>query len=517
MKLYFRLILAALAATVALAACTKETIPPNFENDKVAPAAEGSRVIAVSFGTQTKTYLDKDGLQPKFNDGDSVLISNGKAIDTCEVSVDGDNATISTNLTGPLKAVYPYKAAKLDGKNPNQIDTVFVFPVQSGTFADANICRAKMKGGNDESLSFENKTAVFEITPPEGATAITITSLKPVVDGVARTGTAKAINTDGQTDDDKCVITVSNSDSTTFYVALVPGVNLSDLSFDAGETYGMKGIPTSKISTDQTAANTKYTIDDKNWHPYVTIGGKKWATENVGATTSNPYGTYFEWGNTTGHALKESSVGGTGTITTAFVGDYKFSWANCPYQMENTSSASSTKFTKYLGSTTSSYRHATATDADAMKTVLDLVDDAAYVNWGGAWRMPTGGTAADSDFTALAKAANESYTSSTLKYTQTIDGDAPSNRGVYYYNVSGKTVGVYFVDNSSNKLFFPAAGNGNGTSLNSAGSNGLYWSSSLNASNPSTAYSLYFSDRNAAPQSNDNRSSGRSVRPVSDL
>ena len=82
--------LATLAATAAIAACTKEVTPDKANTDSASQSAEGSRVIAVSFAPQTKTYLDKDGLQPKFNDGDSVLISNGKAIDTCEVSVDGD-------------------------------------------------------------------------------------------------------------------------------------------------------------------------------------------------------------------------------------------------------------------------------------------------------------------------------------------------------------------------------------------------------------------------------------------
>lgn len=51
-------IFAALAATTALAGCTKEITPPSFENDKVNPAAEGSRVIAVSFAPQTKTTIE---------------------------------------------------------------------------------------------------------------------------------------------------------------------------------------------------------------------------------------------------------------------------------------------------------------------------------------------------------------------------------------------------------------------------------------------------------------------------
>ena len=42
----------------------------------------------------------------------------------------------------------------------------------------------------------------------------------------------------------------------------------------------------------------------------------------------------------------------------------------------------------------------------------------------------------------------------------------------------------------------PAAGYRNGTNLNNAGSNGNYWSSSLNTSNGNNAYELNFNSGN---------------------
>ena len=63
-------------------------------------------------------------------------------------------------------------------------------------------------------------------------------------------------------------------------------------------------------------------------------------------------------------------------------------------------------------------------------------------------------------------------------------------------------------------LFLPAAGNRNGTSLNNAGSNGNYWSSSLNSSNPNNAYNMNFNSGNVNPQNNNNRYNGLTVRPV---
>jgi uncharacterized protein (TIGR02145 family) len=62
-------------------------------------------------------------------------------------------------------------------------------------------------------------------------------------------------------------------------------------------------------------------------------------------------------------------------------------------------------------------------------------------------------------------------------------------------------------------LFLPAVGyrnNNNGT-LNNAGSNGNYWSSTQNDSN--NAYNLNFNSNNA-DWNNNNRKNGQSVRPV---
>ena len=60
--------------------------------------------------------------------------------------------------------------------------------------------------------------------------------------------------------------------------------------------------------------------------------------------------------------------------------------------------------------------------------------------------------------------------------------------------------------------FLPAAGNRNGSSVNNAGSNGNYWSSTHNGSN--NAYNLNFNSGNVNPSNNNNRYNGRSVRLV---
>jgi uncharacterized protein (TIGR02145 family) len=66
------------------------------------------------------------------------------------------------------------------------------------------------------------------------------------------------------------------------------------------------------------------------------------------------------------------------------------------------------------------------------------------------------------------------------------------------------------------RVFFPAAGyrNNNDGTLNNAGENGNYWSSTENDSN--NAYNLNFNSSNANVNNN-NRTNGQSVRCVAEL
>lgn len=62
-------------------------------------------------------------------------------------------------------------------------------------------------------------------------------------------------------------------------------------------------------------------------------------------------------------------------------------------------------------------------------------------------------------------------------------------------------------------IFLPAAGNRNNTNVNNQGSNGNYWSSTLNSDNPNNAWNLNFNSDNANVNNN-NRYNGYTVRPV---
>ena len=63
----------------------------------------------------------------------------------------------------------------------------------------------------------------------------------------------------------------------------------------------------------------------------------------------------------------------------------------------------------------------------------------------------------------------------------------------------------------------PAAGNRNGTSLNNAGENGNYWSSTPNEDNDNNAYNLNFNANGNNWNNWNNRYNGHSVRPVQEF
>ena len=197
-------------------------------------------------------------------------------------------------------------------------------------------------------------------------------------------------------------------------------------------------------------------------HDYVDLGlpsCTQWATCNIGANSPEEYGGYFAWGETNTK------------------GDY--SWSTYTY-----CNGSYSTLTKYCNNGSYGYNGFTDT-----LTELELSDDAAYVNWGSDWRMPS-----KEQFQEL---VNSSYTST----------EWTTQNGVYGRKITSKTNGM--------SIFLPAAGYRSNTSLNSTSSNGVYWSRTL-----------YVNTRYACPlslnSSNINTSSyyryyGESVRPVRNL
>ena len=204
-------------------------------------------------------------------------------------------------------------------------------------------------------------------------------------------------------------------------------------------------------------------------HEYVDLGlpsGLKWATCNVGATTPEKYGKHFAWGETEPRTIYDGNTYKWGTATY----DEEYEW----WDLET--------LTKY--NTSSDY--GTVDD----KTVLELADDAARANWGGAWRMPT-----DEEWTELRE-------NCAWKWTDN-------------YNNAGIAGRIVTSNINGNSIFLPAAGvrDDRDFGLLGAGDYGGYWSSSLGTDNPDYAWNVYFDSGNVDGYDS-GRYGGLSVRPV---
>lgn len=198
---------------------------------------------------------------------------------------------------------------------------------------------------------------------------------------------------------------------------------------------------------------------------YVDLGlpsGTLWATCNIGANSPEEYGDYFAWGETEGYNDGKTDFSWS-----------TYRWCEGSYDM----------LTKYC--TNSSYGYNGFTDD---KTELDLEDDAAYVNWGPEWRMPS--------IEQFEELINSRYTTTTWT----------TQNGVYGRKITSKKNG--------NSIFLPAAGCRDSSSLGNDGLSGYYWSRTHDSGYyPYYALSLYFNSSRISAYRID-RYFGQSVRPV---
>ena len=196
--------------------------------------------------------------------------------------------------------------------------------------------------------------------------------------------------------------------------------------------------------------------------------GVKWASFNLGASAPEEYGDYYAWGETEPHYSSLDPL----------------IWKNDQYNMLGGYSLPSYKW--YNGTalikycTKEFYGYCDFMDG---KAVLDSEDDAAQINLGGEWRMPT-----DAEWTELRENCTWAWA---------------TQDGVNGYQV---------VASNGNSVFLPAAGL-YGTNLYNVGSNGYYWSSSLCTDGPLSAWIVSFHSGEVL-RNGCGRESGLSIRPV---
>ena len=246
---------------------------------------------------------------------------------------------------------------------------------------------------------------------------------------------------------------------------------------------------TINITTLSAAGATNWTTSSKPMIVDLSLT-VKWANRNLGATDTDLFGDYYAWGELAPYYQDGYSQEPTALWRTGKTGGYV--WGS--YSLAN---GAQNKLTKYCNN--SDLGNGGYTDS---RVVLETEDDVAQQSAaliGSGWRMPT-----IDDFIAL----NETKTNGALNWTW-CDGSGTQYRGS---TVKGwRIVNPY----TNATLFLPAAGMRGGVSLSNVGSYGNYWSSSLYASDPSSARFFYFTSTGVS-RSYYPRYNGLSVRPVRD-
>lgn len=219
-----------------------------------------------------------------------------------------------------------------------------------------------------------------------------------------------------------------------------------------------------------TQAETSMALAQRNTsapvqHEFVDLGlSVKWATCNIGAEEPEDYGDYFAWGQTEPYysslsplVWKEGHEEGYNDGNSYFDSDRDLPLPFRKYRSDG-------------------------------KTVLELEDDAAHVNWGGEWRMPT-----RQEFEELLNKKNCTWTWTSVC-------------GIQGYKVESRKKGF-----KGNYIFLPGADcfstHGRGYYYKC----GLYWSSTPNVG--PFAWILSFQSNDLKNESI-NRRYGCTIRPV---
>ena len=396
MKTLSRIILTAILFAITLVSCGKITPTGGDTPGGDIPGGNteqeaGTRIITLSFDTKTTRTELIDSSTPVFRDKDEIMVAQNDgtvSAKICTVDVVNGVATLKTDLKGDLVAVYPADCAMFgapqsddedaiwDRDNDKKITGVFAPSVQEGTFADANICMANIPADATEATFF-NKTAVFVIDVPEGTTMLIVTSLEPIDSETGQRGSdddyatiSKEWDVDWYYSINK--ITIGDGKAPIpehCFVSIMAeeddAVLLRDLNFDVCLANGqgfMGGFSPKFLGNkynDAVQAGAMYTGVEDHLHMYYSNPHSYedgtfsfyWAAEDL----VGPSGDFFMWGEIDGHSYDRN-------YWTNFKEDDTYGFA-----------------TENLPTLSTTYEEG---------DVLRLEDDAAYQNWGGAWRMP---------------------------------------------------------------------------------------------------------------------------------
>lgn len=467
-----------MAALLLMAVSCKKDKQTEVEN-----AGSGFRATVECHAGDSKTHLDGKAVQWDAND--AILVKSStcgdpKRFTTAQggASVVFDAAeTLPENFYTPdYTAYYPASAFLSDQLTLSGTQTYVVNSFAAG----ANPMAAQ---SSDTKLSFKNvcgllKLELYSETACNVAN-ITLTSSNSdeMLWGTGSVILAEGIPSLGDLEDGGNMLILNcngepmstESASPSSYFFVVPANTLGNgFIVKVTDTEGKTWMKIATASQDKVIVRSKITkmpslqvATSAPVYETVDLGlpsGLLWATFNVGASSPEQFGDYFQWGGTT--PLTSTDNAG---------------WLICPFN-DRSSDYNDTYFRSVK-------------DEVCPDNVLALAYDAARAKWGGDWRMPT------------AEEWQELYDNTTHEWT--------NQNGVNGWLFTG----------NGQALFLPAAGCRYSNILGYTNSAGWYWSSSLrDLGMPFIAldnsFCMTFNNVSLVPQDFYQRRNAYPIRPV---
>lgn len=438
--------------------------------DKMFPSVATSQSLDLAFYNVcggVRFSVSQSGIQSvtfKSNNGESIAgkVKVGFGADGVPVIkniISGESEVVVTASSGGFVPGKYYFAALLPQTLSQGLSMIFKTSSHSATYSsESSITVNRSRFG---TLSEKDKGLTFSPIPVESV-SLNKTGIEIVI-GVAQTLIATVLPENAA---DKSVTWASSDESIAAVSSdgVVTGVAVGSAVITVTTRDGGKKA-TCTVSVSESTVPVPEAID---------LGlpsGLKWASFNMGASKPEEYGDYYAWGETEPYYSSQDPLTWNEEKKSGYV------WASYKWCM-----GSSREMTKYCSESSCGYDGFTDN-----KTVLDPEDDAASVNLGGKWRMPT-----DTEFTELRNNCIWEWI---------------SVNGINGRKVTGP---------NGNSIFLPAAGYRGGTSLYVAGSYGYYWSSSLSTGNSSNLSCGVSFHSGGVGRLYDSRCCGYSVRPVSE-
>lgn len=499
--------------------------------------ANGSEDLVSVFRAETEHYDTKTSSNQQgyilWNAGDLVSIFEGSTTNAkYEVSaksagstsadlvrVSGGGFVAGTELDANV-AFYPYTSSNTVLKNGDLYEINYSLPqvqhyVPGSVGNDSFPMVAVTADTEDQTLSFKNVLGCLKIqlkgnaviksisfsnpSRPFGGPAKVSASNTAVPEVRMQSGSVKIVSLDcGEG------VQLNTETATSFMIALPPATYTNGFSVEIEDADGNHMIQSTRLSQTINRSEILAMPELVVMQPEVQsvdlglTSGILWSSHNIGAIRPEDRGNFYAWGETVT----------LGEVDMSNLSNYKFNQTNYPDRLyiKNAFQGNTYKHLKegftnpnkdinkysWDDGYTGTYWNPAGSFMGDGKTVLDPEDDAAVVNWGNGWRMPTR--------EEIQELLNECVITTTT---------------------SGNVLVCEFTGPNGNSIVIPTGGYMTNTAVNSSSGYGV-WSSSLyvidRAVEKLPVYSYYAAYLNMTPSVKKvnyfSRFNGLPVRPV---